>query len=67
MQGGKPVLTAITDPDADRAAGLVNRQFPASAPNRLWDADITLVQTWPGFCYTACCGAGPGCRDQVTK
>ena len=67
MQGGKPVLTAITDPDADRAAGLVNRQFPASAPNRLWDADITLVRTWPGFCYTACCGAGPRCRDQVTK
>ena len=67
VQRGKPVLTAITDPDADRPAGLVNRQFRANAPNRLWDADITVVQTWQGFCYTACCGAGPRCRDQVTK
>ena len=64
MQRGKPVFTAITDPDADRPAGLVNRQFRASAPNRLWDADITVVRTWQGFCYTACCGAGPRCRDQ---
>ena len=50
MQGGKPVLTAITDPDADLLAGLVNRQFraSASAPNRLWDADITVVRTLAG-------------------
>jgi transposase InsO family protein len=45
VQRGKPVFTAITDPDADRPAGLVNRQFRASAPNRLWDADITGVRT----------------------
>src|SRR6185312_9876779 len=40
-------------------AGLVNRQFRASAPNRLWDADITVVRTWQGFCYTACCRRWP--------
>lgn len=32
---------------------LVNRQFKAPAPNRLWVADITFVRTWQGFCYTA--------------
>jgi transposase InsO family protein len=50
---GKPVFTTITDPSDQRPADLVNRQFRASAPNRLWVADITNAATWQGFCYTA--------------
>jgi putative transposase len=36
-----------------RPADLVDRQFVASAPNRLWIADITYVATWSGFAYMA--------------
>ena len=50
---GKPVFTTVTDPADQRPADLVNRQFSAPAPNRLWVADITYVRTWQGFCYTA--------------
>lgn len=53
VQRGKPVFTTITDPASARPADLVNRQFKASMPNRLWVADITFVRTWQGFCYTA--------------
>lgn len=53
VQRGKPVFTTIADPAAARPADLVNRQFRAAAPNRLWVADITFVRTWQGFCYTA--------------
>ncbi|PBJ36928.1 IS3 family transposase [Mycobacterium avium] len=53
VQRGKPVFTTVTDPAAARPADLVNRQFRAAAPNRLWVADITFVRTWQGFCYTA--------------
>lgn len=53
VQRGKPVFTTITDPTEQRPADLVNRQFKAAAPNRLWVADITYVRTWQGFCYTA--------------
>ncbi len=53
VQRGKPVFTTITDPAPQRPADLVNRRFQASAPNRLWVADITFVRTWQGFCYTA--------------
>src|SRR6516225_5519853 len=53
VQRGKPVFTTIFDPAAARPADLVNRQFRAAAPNRLWVADITFVRTWQGFCYTA--------------
>ena len=41
------------DPADQRPADLVNRQFKAGKPNRLWVADITFVWTWQGFCYTA--------------
>jgi putative transposase len=53
VQRGKPVFTTVSDPAAARPADLVNRQFKAAAPNRLWVADITFVRTWQGFCYTA--------------
>ncbi|MHC9873923.1 DDE-type integrase/transposase/recombinase, partial [Corynebacterium diphtheriae] len=35
------------------APDLVNREFKALAPNRLWVADITYVRTRKGFMYTA--------------
>jgi transposase InsO family protein len=53
VQRGTPVFTTITDPADQRPADLVNRQFKAPAPNRLWVADITFVRTWQGFSYTA--------------
>ncbi|WP_006247545.1 IS3 family transposase [Mycolicibacterium tusciae] len=53
VQRGKPVFTTVSDPTEQRPADLVNRQFKAATPNRLWVADITFVRTWQGFCYTA--------------
>jgi putative transposase len=38
---GKQVKTTIGDPKAARAADLVERDFAAIAPNRLWVADFT--------------------------
>ena len=32
---------------------LVDRNFLASAPNRLWVADITYLRTWEGWLYLA--------------
>ncbi|ERG62856.1 transposase IS401 [Agrococcus pavilionensis RW1] len=45
---GKRVRTTIADPEAARAADLVDRDFTAAAPNRLWVADFTYVATWSG-------------------
>jgi putative transposase len=36
-----------------RPADLLERDFTASAPNRLWVADITYVSAACGFVYTA--------------
>jgi putative transposase len=36
-----------------RPADLVERNFTACAPNRLWVADLTYVATWTGFVYVA--------------
>ena len=35
------------------APDLVDRNFDASEPNRLWVADVTYVPTWTGFVYLA--------------
>jgi transposase InsO family protein len=51
VQRGKPVFTTLTDPADQRPADLVNRQFKAPEPNRLWVADIAVVRTWQVFCY----------------
>lgn len=45
--------TTRRDPAAAPAVDHVDRQFSASAPNRLWTADITYVPTWAGFLYLA--------------
>lgn len=50
---GKPRRTTIPDDTAQRPRDLVDRQFRASEPNRLWVADLTYVRTWSGFVYVA--------------
>lgn len=50
---GKKIRTTVPDPDGARGPGLVQRQFTAGAPNRLWVADFTYVSTWAGTVYTA--------------
>ena len=50
---GKPRRTTVADTAAERPRDLVERRFSASAPNRLWVADITYVRTWSGFIYVA--------------
>lgn len=50
---GKPRRTTTPAPTADRPADLVERDFTAPAPNRLWVADLTYVATWAGFAYVA--------------
>ncbi|MCW1248599.1 IS3 family transposase [Acaricomes phytoseiuli] len=53
VRRAKKVFTTIIDPVSARPADLVNRQFSAKAPNRLWVSDITYISTWSGFAYTA--------------
>lgn len=50
---GKKLRTTLSDDVGQRPADLVDRQFVAAAPNRLWVADLTYVSTWSGFAYTA--------------
>ena len=50
---GETKRTTIPDENAARPAGLVDRQFEAEGPDRLWLADITYVRTWSGFAYVA--------------
>jgi putative transposase len=46
-------VTADSDHDFARPADLVDREFAAPAPNRLWVADITYVKTHSGWVYVA--------------
>jgi len=45
--------TTQRKPGARPAPDLVQRDFSASAPNRLWVADITYIATWTGWLYLA--------------
>ena len=47
------VRTTTGDDTLDRPADLVERQFRAPAPNRLWVADLTYVKTHAGWVYVA--------------
>jgi putative transposase len=47
------VRTTIRDEDAAPFPDLVNRDFRASGPDRLWVADITELPTRSGSCYLA--------------
>ncbi len=50
---GRRFRTTIADPAAVRPADLVQRDFTAAAPNRLWCVDFTYVPTWSAMCFTA--------------
>ena len=43
------IVTTLRDRDARPAPDLVERNFTATGPNRLWVADITYIPTCAGF------------------
>ena len=47
------VHTTRRDRTAAPAPDLIDRDFAASGPDRLWVADITYLPTWAGFLYLA--------------
>jgi len=47
------IVTTVRNRQARPAPDLVERNFTATAPNRLWVADITYIPTWAGFLYLA--------------
>jgi len=49
----KRVTTTRRDREGRPAPDLVERDFQAQAPDRLWVADITYVPSWAGFLYLA--------------
>lgn len=49
----KAARTTFRDQRVRPACDLVDRNFYADAPDRLWVADITYVPTWVGFLYLA--------------
>jgi putative transposase len=49
----KKPRTTVPDAASPRPADLLGRDFSAPAPNRRWVADITYVDTFCGFVYTA--------------
>jgi putative transposase len=56
MQGvrrGKTPRTTIPGKDSTRAGDLLDRDFTALAPNRVWIADFTYVRAWTGMGYVA--------------
>ena len=50
---GKRRRTTIPADQPCRPADLVQRDFKAPAPNRLWVSDFTYVATWSGVAYVA--------------
>jgi len=50
---GKPWRTTKADPVAQRRPDLVERDFSATAPNRLWVGDLTHLRSWEGVTYLA--------------
>jgi putative transposase len=51
--GRKKPRTTVPGAAGQRPADLLERDFTAPAPNRRWVADITYVETFSGFVYTA--------------
>jgi putative transposase len=49
----KGTRTTLRDRDARSVPDLVQRDFSAAGPDRLWVADITYISTWAGFLYLA--------------
>ncbi|QBS46345.1 IS3 family transposase [Nocardia sp. CS682] len=50
---GRKLRTTIPAKDGVRAGDKLNRDFTATAPNRVWVADFTYVSTWTGWAYAA--------------
>jgi putative transposase len=50
---GKPWRTTKPDPEARRRPDLVQRDFTATAPDRLWVADISYLRCWEGLVFFA--------------
>ena len=48
---GKPWRTTTPDPKAQRPRDLVERDFTAPEPNRLWVGDFTHLRCWEGVVY----------------
>jgi putative transposase len=53
VRRGKRKWSTLPAEGGERPADLVDRQFRAEAPNRLWVSDLTYVSTWSGFVYVA--------------
>jgi len=50
---GKPWRTTTPDPFASRRPDLVQRDFTAPSPDRLWVGDITYLRCWEGVVFFA--------------
>ena len=50
---GKPWRTTVPDPEAHRRPDLVQRDFTATEPNRLWVGDLSYLRCWEGIVYFA--------------
>lgn len=50
---GKTWRTTTPSEAGQRPPDLVERNFRATAPNRLWVADLTYVNTWSGVSYVS--------------
>jgi transposase InsO family protein len=48
---GRPWRTTTPDPAATRSPDLVNRDFTATGPDRLWLADFTYLRCWEGVVF----------------
>ena len=53
QKGRRYKVTTIGDESLQRPSDLVDRQFVADAPNRLWVADLTYVKSHSGWVYVA--------------
>ena len=51
IRRGRRVRTTRPDATAERHPDLVERDFTAQRPNRLWVVDLTYVATWSGMAY----------------
>ena len=52
-RGRQLKVTTTSDENQHRPSDLVDRQFTAMAPNRLWVADLTYMKTHTGWVYVA--------------
>lgn len=53
VRRSKRAFTTKSNPADRRPSDLINRNFTATAPKRLWVVDITHVATWSGFAYVS--------------